>query len=100
MTSRKSSVTVATLVLQIAEVRKNQDDLKGLLLDTLKTMIEISQAQAEANLRFVRLIEGQQEQLQVFLKSGPGTARTYDEAQEAAAWRADVDRATQRDIGT
>jgi hypothetical protein len=89
----KSSSTVTALVLQMEAVKKSQDEMRVIVMELMKEMIQISQAQAESNLRFVRLIENHTDFMRAFTKTGPGSSRPYTEEAEAQTWRAELNEA-------
>jgi hypothetical protein len=93
-----SSPTVSNFALQLAKLTDAQDDLRSLVLDVLKEMLKISQVQAEANLKFMQLVEGQTALLQAWTSVGPGSTRTVSESDEYQEWRDSIDR-TMRDSG-
>jgi hypothetical protein len=94
----KGSQTVTSLIIEVGRVAKNQEQLRALMVEILTEMLKISQVQAEANLRFLKLVEDQTQAMRIFTAAGPGTTRSYSEAAEAQAWREEVDRATERDV--
>lgn len=92
-----SSQTVKTLLIEVRGLQKTVDELRSILLDAVKQQIVISQIQAEANSRFLALVEAQAELMQAYTKFGPGTSRSRSEDEEAAAWRAELESATRKD---
>jgi hypothetical protein len=82
-----SSPTVGALAVQIARLKEGQDELRSLVVDVLKEMLAISQVQAEANLKFLQLVEGQLALQRVFTNVGTGSSRTVTDESEAAEWR-------------
>jgi hypothetical protein len=83
----KSSSTVTALVLQVEALKRSQDEMRGLILDVLKEMLTISQAQAEGNLRFTRMLEDQTAITRATLPVGPGMARTVSDSDDYRTWR-------------
>jgi len=91
-----SSVTVATLAVQLLRIKDSQDELRTLLMDVLGEMLKVSQVQAESNLKFLTLIEQQGTYFQALTNVGPGTSRTVTETDEYVAWRREIDDVAER----
>lgn len=94
------SPTVTQLLIQMQQLAKNQDQLRGLLVEVIGDILKVTQVQAESNVRFLKLIEDQSQAMRLFTAVGPGTTRAYTEADEAREWREQVDAASRRDVET
>jgi hypothetical protein len=89
------SSTVATLAVQMARLADEQKELRSLVLDVLKEMLQTSQLQAQANADFVVLIREEREVLRAFQNVGPGSTRDRTEQDEFDEMKAEIIRREQ-----